>query len=81
MITASDRFHGLNPKAYDQLFEEGGFNLRAAIQGRVLPGAHVGVVNHGVAAAFGVAVHPNNSTARGPVLVVTLGSNPAICIV
>jgi hypothetical protein len=82
IITASDRLLELNPQAYSQLFSQGGFNLRASIQGFLLPGACcVGVVNDGVAAAIGVAVHPNNSTARGPVLVVTLGSNPAISIV
>jgi hypothetical protein len=72
-----------NPQAHSQLFTQGGFmhNLRASIQGFLLPGACVGVVNDGVAAAVGVGVHPNNSTARGPVLVVALGSNPAISIV
>lgn len=81
IITASDRLEDLNKAFYSRLFAQGGFNLRAALQGHLLEGASGGVINDGVAAAVGVAFHPNNSTSRGPVLVVTLGSNPAISIV
>jgi hypothetical protein len=81
IITASDRLKEQNPEQYGNLFNSGGFDLKASIQGWLLPGAFVGVANDGAAAALGVAFHPNKSIDNGPVLVVTLGSNPAIAIV
>lgn len=85
IVTASDRLNEI-VEAAGNTFPEGGLDLRAQLQPRLSqdPPAQIAVVNDGVASALGVrlwcSMHAREAM-REPILVLALGSYPAISIV